>query len=230
MRVDSPGLDVGDGPLDHLADLVNALVGLLRRLAQFAVGRLFTRGDHSPSDIALVGDPPGGVQSVHQSGGVQGRHVVHGPRIRIGGPHQAPARQDQEGYSAGSWRRSPWTTCVRLDHLCSVGPPYFVNQVVQRHLSDPSARKWSKRTGRVTTCETLSHRARQPAGVRRRNRSCRRPDRPDGWPDDPVAPDSPYTLHARRRLERVITVGPAPQRPQRPLASHPENTLRTTPE
>ena len=38
MRVDSPGLDVGDGPLDHLTDLVDALVGLLRRLAQLAVG------------------------------------------------------------------------------------------------------------------------------------------------------------------------------------------------
>ena len=52
--------------------------------------------DHSPADIALVGDSPGGVQPVHQSGGVQGGHVVHGPRIRVGGPHQAPARQDQE--------------------------------------------------------------------------------------------------------------------------------------
>ena len=29
MRVDSPGLDVGDGLLDHLADPVDALVGLL---------------------------------------------------------------------------------------------------------------------------------------------------------------------------------------------------------
>ena len=29
----------------------------------------------------------------------------------------------------GSWQRSPaWTTCVRLDHLNAVGPPYFVNQ------------------------------------------------------------------------------------------------------
>ena len=58
---------------------------------------------------------PEGSHSLQQSGGVQGRHVVHGPRIRIGGPHQAPARQDQEGYSAGSWRRSPWTTCVWLE-------------------------------------------------------------------------------------------------------------------
>ena len=60
MRVDSPGLDVGDGSLDHLADLVDALVGLLRGLAQFAVGGLLVGRDHSPADIALVGDPPGG--------------------------------------------------------------------------------------------------------------------------------------------------------------------------
>ena len=61
MRVDSPGLDVGDGPLDHLTDLVDAPVGLLRGLAQLAVGGLLMRGDHSPSHVSLVGDPPGGI-------------------------------------------------------------------------------------------------------------------------------------------------------------------------
>ena len=60
MRVDSPGLDVGDGPLDHLADPVDALVGLLRRLAQLSVGGLLAGRDHSPSHVSLVGDPPGG--------------------------------------------------------------------------------------------------------------------------------------------------------------------------
>ena len=35
---DSPGLDVGDGALDDLADPVDALVGLFGRFAQFAVG------------------------------------------------------------------------------------------------------------------------------------------------------------------------------------------------
>ena len=35
---DSPGLDVGDGALDHLADSVDALILLLGRLAQFAIG------------------------------------------------------------------------------------------------------------------------------------------------------------------------------------------------
>ena len=96
MRVDSPGLDVGDGPLDHLTDLVDAPVGLLRRLAQLAVGGLLMGRDHSPSHVSLVGDPPGGVDSLEQSGGVQGCHVVHGPRIRVGGPHQTAARQDQD--------------------------------------------------------------------------------------------------------------------------------------
>ena len=37
---DSPGLDVGDGLLDHLADLIDALVGLLGGFAQFTVADL----------------------------------------------------------------------------------------------------------------------------------------------------------------------------------------------
>ena len=93
---DSPGLDVGDGLLDHLADPVDALVLLLRGFAQFAVGGLLVRGDHPPADVSLVGDPSGGVDSVEQSGGVQCGHVVHGPRVGVGGPHQAPAGQDQD--------------------------------------------------------------------------------------------------------------------------------------
>ena len=60
--------------------------------------------------------------------------------------------------------RFRWTTCVRLDHLRAVGPPYFVNQVVQRNSSGPTAFKWSKRTGCVTTCETPSHHAGRPTG------------------------------------------------------------------
>ena len=57
-----------------------------------------------------------------------------------------------------------------LDHLRSVGPPYFVNQVVQRNVSGPTAFKWSKQTEGVTTCETPSHHAGRPAGSGRRNR------------------------------------------------------------
>ena len=96
MRVDSPGLDVGDGLLDHLADPADALILLFGGFAQFAVGGLLVRGDHSLADVSLVGDPSGGVDSVEQSGGVQGGHVVHGPRVGVGGPHQAPAGQDQD--------------------------------------------------------------------------------------------------------------------------------------
>ena len=71
---DSPGLDVGDGALDDLADPVDALVGLFGRFAQLAVGGLLVGCDHPPSDIALVGDPPGGVDSVEQSGGVHSKN------------------------------------------------------------------------------------------------------------------------------------------------------------
>ena len=46
-----------------------------------------------------------------------------------------------------------------LDHLCSVGPPGSRNTVVQRNISGPTARKWSKQSDRVTTCETLPHHA-----------------------------------------------------------------------
>ena len=60
--------------------------------------------DHSPADIALVGDPPGGVDSLEQSGGVQGGHVVHGPRIRIGGPHEPSDGPDQD---LGAYARAP---------------------------------------------------------------------------------------------------------------------------
>ena len=88
MRVDSPGLDVGDGALDDLADLVDALVGLLRGFAQFSVGGLLVRGDHPSSHVSLVGDPPGGVDSLEQSG------------RRLGRPRRAWT-PDKEGYSAG---------------------------------------------------------------------------------------------------------------------------------
>ena len=49
---------------------------------------------------------------------------------------------------------------MRLDHLSSVGPPYFVNQVVQPHLSGPTEHKWSKRTQVVQAEE----RRREPTG------------------------------------------------------------------
>ena len=93
---DSPGLDVGDGPLDDLADPVDAPVLLLRGFAQFSVGRLLMGRDHSPSDIALVADPSGVVDSLEQSGGVQCGHVVHGPRAGVRGPHEPSVGPDQD--------------------------------------------------------------------------------------------------------------------------------------
>ena len=82
---------------------------------------------------------------------------------------------------------------MRLDHLCSVGPPYFVNQVVQRNASGPTARKWSKRAGRVTTCETPSHHAGRAVGVERGRRNRPRSTRstPDDRPADPAALQGP---------------------------------------
>ena len=52
---DSPGLDVGDGALDHLADSVDALILLLGRLAQFAIGGLLMKRDHSSSHEGYSG-------------------------------------------------------------------------------------------------------------------------------------------------------------------------------
>ena len=107
---DSPGLDVGDGPLDHLADPVDALVGLLRRLAQLAVGGLLVGRDHPPSDIALVGDPPGGIDSLEQSGRSLGRprRAWTPGRGRRPAPDGRPA-----GPGSGRSCRSP---CAHRDH------------------------------------------------------------------------------------------------------------------
>ena len=88
------------------------------------------------------------------------------------------------------------------------------NTVVQRNSSGPTAFKWSKRAGRVTTCETPSHHAGRAVGAERergrRNRPAARAA-PDDRPADPAAPDSPR--RARRRPGRAITTGPAPRRP-----------------
>ena len=78
------------------ADPVDALVGLFDRFAQFAVGWLLVGRDHPPADVSLVGDPSGGVDSVEQSGGVQGGRVVHGAGVGVGGPHEPAVGQDQD--------------------------------------------------------------------------------------------------------------------------------------
>ena len=65
------------------------------------------------------------------------------------------------------------------------------NTVVQRNSSGPTAFKWSKRAGRVTTCETPSHHAGRGGGTVPASWPCRLDDRP--------------AQHPRRRLERAIT-------------------------
>ena len=133
--------------------------------------RLPSSGGLSGGSFSMVAWEGAGLR--HHPSAVRDRHLLievcvlfsrtvslsHQEDLRIrGGPCL-------EGYSAGSWRRSPWTTYVPLDHLRAVGPPYFVNQVVQRNASGPTARKWSKRAGRVTTCETPSRHARRSSGA-----------------------------------------------------------------
>ena len=79
-----------------LADPVDAPVGLLRLLVEFSVGGLLMGRDHPPADVSLVADPPGGIHSLEQSGGVQGGHVVHGPRVGVRGPHEPSVEPDQD--------------------------------------------------------------------------------------------------------------------------------------
>ena len=73
------------------------------------------------------------------------------------------------------------------------------NTVVQRSSSGPTAFKWSKRAGRVTTCETPSHHAGRGGGTVPASWPCRLDDRPANH----TAPNT--TQHPRRRLERAIT-------------------------
>ena len=88
-----------------------------------------------------------------------------------------------------------WTTCVPLDHLRAVGPPGSRNTVVQRNASGPTARKWSKQTEGVTTCETPSHQARRPAG----RGSGTAPPSPSSSPLTPTPSPPPTTSPARVR-------------------------------
>ena len=91
--------------------------------------------------------------------------------------------------------------------------------MVQRHLSGPTARKWSKQIEGVTTCETPSHHTRRPAG----RGAGTTPD------DQPAEPTAPNTLqYTRRRLEWVITAGPAPHRPTI-LRIAPGKRIQTSP-
>ena len=189
--------------------------------------RLPSSGGLSGGSFSMVAWEGAGLR--HHPSAVRDRHLLievcvlfsrtvslsHQEDLRIrGGPCL-------EGYSAGSWRRSPWTTYVPLDHLRAVGPPYFVNQVVQRNESGPSGPAASRHARRRPAMQD-GRRGRTGRGRRNRPRPVR-PRRPARR--SRRARDSPQ--RARRRLGRVITTGPAPRRPRRPLAPPPGNALRT---
>ena len=115
-----------------------------------------------------------------------------------------------------------------LDHLSSVGPPGSRNTVVQRNLSGPTAFKWSKQSGRVTTCETPSHHARRSAGRSRGGALAPHPSARAArllGPDDPSEPDrrsrrARLPQHTRRRL--VLLLDRVALEPTPP--THPETT------
>ena len=77
---------MGDGPLDHPADPVDALVRLLGRLARFSVGG-FLCGVIIPLPTYPFSPihPEGSIPSSSPEG-ARGGHVVHGPRIGAPGP------------------------------------------------------------------------------------------------------------------------------------------------
>ena len=129
-----------------------------------------------------------------------------------------------EGYSAGSWRRSPaWTTCVPLDHLRSVGPLAFRWTTVFREPGGPTAFKWSNRT-QVVQADRPRHDMRDavpPCGTRRRGGAGA-----GGAGTAPLHPVRPRRPDRRsRRAERPASVaryggdplrGPALRRGTRP--------------
>ena len=92
------------------------------------------------------------------------RKIIHRAVMRVRGGGARDHRRAHGGALLLGPLKFRWTTCVRLDHLRALGPPYFVNQVVQRNVSGPTAFKWSKQIGGVTTCETPSHHVGRPVG------------------------------------------------------------------
>ena len=127
-----------------------------------------------------------------------GRPQPAPPRADPGPGPRPPARKAQWAHGDALLLGPPacaWTTYVPLDHLSAVGPPGSRNTVVQRNSSGPTAFKWSKQTEGVTTCETPSHHARQPATAGHRNRPVVARADPDGRPrpipPHPTAPNTP---------------------------------------
>ena len=126
-------------------------------------------------------------------GGARGRRRVHGGALLLG-----PLK-------------FRWTTCVRLDHLSSVGSPGSRNTVVQRHLSGPSRSAASRHAKR---CPTMRDGRWGGASAGRRNRPAARTVRLPG-PDDPSKPDRP-----RRPTRRSRRAPHPPTHPEETRAGH----------
>ena len=94
---DSPGLDVGDGSLDLVADLVDGfVVGPVVRVERQVRG-ISLGGDHSQPDVPLVTDmawwcPVWEVSGgyVEQAAAAQGLGVVRASVLGVGDPGQGP--------------------------------------------------------------------------------------------------------------------------------------------
>ena len=152
------------------------------------------------------------VVRARRRGGARGRRRVHGGALLLG-----PLK-------------FRWTTYVRLDHLRALGPPYFVNQVVQRNVSGPTAFKWSKQIGGVTTCETPSHHARRSVGRSRCGtpEPPRRPGRPAPGSRRPERAGPPPTTGSRRSRRPPGAGGRRSHGPADPLDVEGPAGLATT--
>jgi len=85
---DSPGLQIGDGLLDPVADLSYRLVEFFFPVEKGAV-RWFPDGSqHAVPDVALVTDPVGRVESIQYAGNLKCGRVVAIPADRVRYPFQ----------------------------------------------------------------------------------------------------------------------------------------------
>ena len=202
MRVDSPGLDVGDGLLDHLADPADALIRLFGGFAQFAVGGLLVRGDHSLADVSLVGDPSGGVQAVEQSG----RRLVRPRRAWSRGRGRRPTRVCR-------WAGPGSGRSCRSSHAC----PTTIRGERANSSRGRGCRpaRQSQPSGTSSAVSSLSFRARTIAPVMT----------PDGPRDSGLGHTQ---LLADHRLHNVVTHVDQ-RRPQRPPQPHSADTPRHPP-